>query len=51
MKMLSMAGVADSFKSLRMDSGMVSKFAPVVMDCVQSKGGDSVAGLLKGLWK
>ncbi|MCF8119783.1 MAG: DUF2780 domain-containing protein [Deltaproteobacteria bacterium] len=50
-KLGSMAGLADSFKSLGMDSGMVSKFAPVVMEYVQSKGGDSVAGLLKGLWK
>lgn len=50
-KLGSLAGLAGSFDKLGMDSSMISKFTPVVLDYVQSKGGDSVAGLLKGLWK
>lgn len=49
-KLGSLAGLGDSFSKLGMDTGMISKFAPVVMEYVQSKGGSSVAGLLKGLW-
>jgi len=50
-KLGSLAGLGDAFSQLGMDSSMISEFAPVVMEYVQSKGGDSVAGLLKGLWK
>jgi len=50
-KLGSLAGLGDAFSKLGMDSSMISKFTPVVLDYVQSKGGESVAGLLSGLWK
>ena len=50
-KLGSLASLTDSFKQLGLDSSMVSKFIPVVLEFVQSKGGTSVAGLLKGLWQ
>jgi len=50
-KVGSLASLTDSFSKLGMDSGMLSKFIPVVLQFVQSKGGDSVSGLLKNLWQ
>lgn len=47
----SMLDINSAFSKLGMDSGTLGKFVPVVLDFVQSKGGESVAGLLKGLWK
>ena len=47
----SMLDLTSAFSKLGMDSGTLGKFVPVVLDFVQSKGGESVAGLLKGLWK
>ena len=47
----SMLDLTSAFSKLGMDSGTLGKFVPVVLDFVQSKGGASVAGLLKGLWK
>ena len=47
----SMLDLSSAFSKLGMDSGTLGKFIPVVLDFVQSKGGSSVAGLLKGLWK
>ena len=47
----SMVDLSSAFSKLGMDSGTLGKFVPVVLDFVQSKGGESVAGLLKGLWK
>jgi len=47
----SMVDLTSAFSKLGMDSGTLGKFVPVVLDFVQSKGGESVAGLLKGLWK
>ena len=47
----SMLDLTSAFSKLGMDSGTLGKFIPVVLDFVQSKGGESVAGLLKGLWK
>ncbi len=44
-------GLTDAFSKLGMDSGTLTKFIPVVLDFVQSKGGESVAGLLKTLWQ
>ncbi len=41
------AALAGAFKSLNLDAEMVSKFAPIVMDFVKSKGGDGVTDLLK----
>jgi len=50
-KVGSLASLTDSFSKLGMDSSMLSKFIPVVLQFVQSKGGDAVTGLLKGLWQ
>ena len=47
----SMLDLTSAFSKLGMDSGTLGKFVPVVLEGVQSKGGASVAGLLKGLWK
>lgn len=47
----SMLDLTSAFSKLGMDSGTLGKFVPVVLDFVQSKGGESVVGLLKGLWK
>jgi len=47
----SMLDLSSAFSKLGMDSGTLGKFIPVVLDFVQSKGGESVVGLLKGLWK
>lgn len=46
--LLSLAG---GFSKLDMDSSMVSKFVPVVMQFVQQKGGSDVAGLLSNILK
>ena len=47
----SMLDLSSAFSKLGMNSGTLAKFIPVVLDFVQSKGGESVVGLLKGLWK
>jgi len=47
----SMVDLTSAFSALGMDSGTLGKFVSVVLDFVQSEGGESVAGLLKGLWK
>jgi len=46
----SMVDLTSAFSALGMDSGILGKFVPVVLDFVQSEAGESVAGLLKGLW-
>ncbi|PKN11321.1 MAG: hypothetical protein CVU69_13050 [Deltaproteobacteria bacterium HGW-Deltaproteobacteria-4] len=46
-----LAAIAAGFKGLNMDSGMISKFIPVVLSFVQSKGGDSVKGILSKILK
>jgi len=46
-----MLDLSSAFSKLGMNSGTLAKFIPVVLDFVQSKGGESVVGLLKGLWK
>ena len=43
-----LGGLADTFKSLGMDSDMVGQFIPVVLDYAKEKGGEAVMGLLKG---
>lgn len=50
-KVGSMLDLTSAFSKLGMDSGTLGKFIPVVLNFVQSKGGESVVGLLKGLWK
>lgn len=42
----SLAALADGFKSLNMDAGMVGKFVPVVLSFFQAKGGEGVKALL-----
>jgi len=42
-----LATAATAFKGLGMDAGMVTKFAPVVMNFAQKHGGDVVKNLLE----
>ena len=42
-----LAGLASGFSKLGLDSGSISKFVPVILSFVQSKGGDQVKGLLE----
>ena len=46
-----MLDLKSAFSKLGMDSGTLGKFVPEVLDFVQSEGGQSVVGLLKGLWQ
>ena len=46
-----LASVAGAFGSLGLSPDMVSKFIPIIMQFVQSKGGASVASLLMGALK
>ncbi|MCF8128007.1 MAG: DUF2780 domain-containing protein [Deltaproteobacteria bacterium] len=46
-----MAGLADSFSKLGMNSETMTKFVPIVTDFMESNAGSNVAGLLKGLWQ
>jgi len=43
----SLASLTSGFKSLNLDAAMVSKFMPIVLSFVQSKGGDGVKSLLE----
>lgn len=45
--MSSLAGLSDTFSKLGLSSDMVGKFIPIVLDYAQSKGGSTVANLLK----
>ena len=45
-----MASLAGSFESLGLDAEMAQKFLPVVLDYVESTGGEQAMGLLKGLF-
>jgi hypothetical protein len=42
-----LASLADGFDKLGLDSGMIGKFVPIVLDFVRNQGGDSAAHLLK----
>ncbi|MDZ4185443.1 MAG: DUF2780 domain-containing protein [Desulfuromonadales bacterium] len=46
-----LAALAGGFKGLNMDSGMISKFIPIVLSFIQSKGGDAVKGILAKVLK
>jgi len=46
-----MAGLADSFSKLGMNTETMTQFIPVVVDFVKSDAGSSVAGLLTNLWQ
>ncbi len=43
----SFASLADGFKQLGLDSGMIGKFAPIISNFLQSKGGDAARSLLQ----
>ena len=47
-KLQEMAGLASSFKQLGMPGDMLRKFVPIILDCVQNKGGDQTVNLVKG---
>jgi hypothetical protein len=46
-----LASLASSFSGLGLDSGMVQKFIPVILDYVKGSGGDGVMSLLQGALK
>jgi hypothetical protein len=46
-----LAGLAGGFSKLGLDAGMISKFVPIVLSFVQSKGGDQVKGILEKVLK
>ena len=46
-----MAGLADAFSKLGMNTETMTQFIPVVVKFMDSEAGSSVAGLLKGLWQ
>jgi hypothetical protein len=46
-----MASLAGGFSKLGLDSGMVSKFLPVILSFVESKGGPAVKALLEKVMK
>ena len=46
-----LAALAGGFKKLNLDPGLISKFIPIVMSFVQSKGGDSIKGILEKVIK
>jgi len=50
-KLGNLAALAGGFKALNLDSGMISKFIPVVMSYVQSQGGDNVKSILQKVLK
>ncbi len=45
------ASLASGFSKLDLDAGMVSKFVPIVLSFVESKGGDQVKALLAKVLK
>ncbi len=46
-QLAAMASLAGGFKKLGLDAGMVTKFAPVVMGFMKTKGGDTVKNLME----
>ena len=46
-----LATVKDQFSQLGLDSDMVSKFIPVILKYADTKGGETVMNLLKGVWQ
>lgn len=46
-----LAGLASGFGKLDLDSDMIGKFLPIVVDFVKSKGGDSVKNIIAGVLK
>ena len=50
-QMMAMASLAGSFSKLDMDSSMLQKFAPLVLDYLKGQGGDMVGDILQGVLK
>ena len=46
-----LASLVGGFKKLNLDSGMIGKFIPLVISFVQSKGGDSITGIIEKVLK
>lgn len=46
-----MAALAGGFSQLGLNPGMASKFIPIILSFVQSKGGDGVKDILAGVLK
>ena len=46
-----LAGAAGGFTKLGMNAGMVSKFVPVILEFVKSKGGEGVMAILQRVFK
>ncbi len=47
----SLASLAGGFGQLKLDPAMIGKFVPVILNFVQSKGGQDVVKLLSGVLK
>ncbi|MCG7924315.1 MAG: DUF2780 domain-containing protein [Candidatus Thiodiazotropha taylori] len=43
-----LAGLASAFEGLGMDSNMVGQFVPIVLEYLQSEGGESIMSMMKG---
>jgi hypothetical protein len=41
-----LAGLASGFSQLKLDSGMVTKFIPIILEFAKNKGGQEILGLL-----
>lgn len=50
-KLGNLASLAGGFKDLGLDADMVGKFAPVILEFIKGKGGDTVAQLLGSILK
>ncbi len=50
-KMGDMASLASGFKKLGLDKGMVAQVTPMILNFVQSKGGDTVKTVLEKVLK
>jgi hypothetical protein len=48
-KLEGMAGLASSFTKLGLNSDMISKFTPIILDYVKNQGGEHAMNLLKGV--
>ena len=46
-KLGNIASLSGGFSKLGLDSGMISKFAPIILSFVQSKGGDTAKSILQ----
>jgi hypothetical protein len=46
-----LAGLAGSFSKLGLDNSMIGKFVPIILQFVQSKGGDGVKAILEKVLK